>query len=359
MKPAGSNVQIVSVLCGSGGVERDAQLVRKVERCLDRLHSGLAGVAAVSGGPDSVALLRALVALRGQRPDGRLVIAHLNHQLRGTESDTDEAFVRSLHAEFVAAGFPGLELRCHRLDVAAVAAAESANAEAVARRVRYNWLAQVAAEAGVPWVATGHTANDQAETVLHRLLRGTGLRGLRGIAAQRPLSCGVRLVRPLLDVTRTEVLAYLDAQQQPYRHDSSNLDLDYTRNRIRHELLPHLAERYNPAVVEVLGRLAEQAGEAYQHIESQALGLLAAAELPRAGPLLVFDRRRMGEAPREVLREALRLAWEREGWPLGTMTFGHWDRLARVARGEAAAVDLPGGIQARCQARVVQLGPAS
>jgi tRNA(Ile)-lysidine synthase len=338
-------------------VKPDAPLVAEVRRCLD--GAGCAGVAAVSGGPDSVALLRALVAVRGDHAAGPLVVAHLNHQLRGPESDADEAFVCTLHAELAAGGAPGLELRCHRVDVAALAAAEGANVEAVARRVRYDWLAQTAAEAGVPWVATGHTADDQAETVLHRLLRGTGLRGLRGIAAQRPLRPGVELLRPLLRITRAEVLAYLNVAQQPYRQDSSNLDLDYTRNRIRHKLLPHLAERYNPGIVEILGRLAEQAEEAYREIESQAAALLAAAELPRAGPLLIFDRARLAESPRPLVREALRLAWEREGWPQSAMTFDHWDRLAAVACGESGAVDLPGGIRARYRGRVVQLGPDS
>jgi tRNA(Ile)-lysidine synthase len=338
-------------------VKPDAPLVAKVERCLANLGFGRSGVAAVSGGPDSVALLRALVALRGDRPGGPLVIAHLNHQLRGAESDADEAFVRGLHGALVAAGAPGLDLRCHAADVRAVAVAEGANVEAVARRVRYDWLALVASEAGVPWVATGHTANDQAETVLHRLLRGTGLRGLRGIAVRRPLSPGTDMVRPLLHVTRAEVLAYLDAEQQPYRRDSSNLDVYYTRNRIRHELLPHLAERYNPAIVEILAHLAEQADDTYRQIGSEALMLLAAAELPRAGRLLIFDRQRLAGAPRHLVREALRLAWEREGWPSSAMTFDHWDRLAGVASGDMPSVDLPGGIRARSESRVVQLGP--
>ena len=133
----------------------------------------------------------------------------------------------------------------------------------MARRLRYDWLTRVAGEAGAGWVATGHTANDQAETVLHRLLRGAGLRGLRGIAARRPLAAGVGLVRPLLDATRDEVMAYLEAIGQAYRQDSSNLDPALTRNRIRHQLLPRLAAEYNPQIVAVLGRLAGQAEEVY------------------------------------------------------------------------------------------------
>jgi tRNA(Ile)-lysidine synthase len=317
-----------------------------------------AGVVAVSGGPDSVALLLALVELRPSAP-GLLVVAHLNHQLRGAESVADEVFVRDLHARLVAAGAAGLELRCERIDVAGLARAAGANLEATARRARYDWLARIAEETGCCWVATGHTADDQAETVLHRLLRGTGLRGLRGIAPRRSLRPAVEVIRPLLAVTRGEVLAYLHAEGQDWCRDSSNLDPAYTRNRIRHELLPHLAERYNPAIVAVLARLAGQAAEEYALLEEQARALLAAAELPRAGALLVFDRRRLTGAPRPLLREALRLAWEREGWPLGAMGFAEWERLAAVACGATPASDLPGGIHARCRDGVLQLGPRS
>src|SRR5262249_4700454 len=208
-------------------------------------------------------------------------------------------------------GVPGLEVRCERADVAALAQAEGANVEGHARRLRYDWLARVAREAGAAWGATGHTADDQAETVLHRLLRGAGLKGLRGIAARPPLAPGVGLVRPLLRVTRDEVLTYLAAEGQEYRLDSTNADVERMRNRIRHELLPVLTRDYNPAAVSILGRLAEQAEEIYQSLEAQARALLAEAELPRVGPLLVFDRWRLAEAPPHLAREALRLTWER------------------------------------------------
>jgi tRNA(Ile)-lysidine synthase len=331
-------------------------LVDQVEQFLRRqgiVHGG--GVVAVSGGPDSVALLRALVALRPALLEGPLVVAHLNHQLRGGDSDADERFVRELHAALRAAGVADLGLRCDRADVAAQARKERGNLEGVARRLRYDWLAGVAREAGASWVATGHTADDQAETVLHRLLRGTGLKGLRGIAPRRRLTPGVEVVRPLLGVTRAEVLAYLEAENQPYRQDRSNLDLGYTRNRIRHELLPHLAARYNPAVVPILCRLAEQAAEAYRAAETRAADLLAEAELPRAGARLVFRADRLAAAPRHQVREMFRLVWVREGWPTGRLGFDGWDRLAALAFGEAVAVDLPGGVRAQRHGRVVQV----
>jgi tRNA(Ile)-lysidine synthase len=207
-------------------------------------------------------------------------------------------------------------------------------------------------------VATGHTADDQAETVVHRLLRGTGLRGLRGIARRRPLAPGVELVRPLLEVTQAEVLAYLEAEGQPFRSDRTNADLGFTRNRIRRDLLPRLAQEYNPAVVDVLCRLAAQAEEVFREEEADARALLAAAERPRAGALVVFDRSTLAGAPRRLVREAFRQVWERESWPLGEMGFDHWERLVAVAFGGAEAVDLPGGVRARGRGRVVQVGRA-
>ena len=125
--------------------------------------------------------------------------------------------------------------------------------------------------------------------MLHRLLRGTGLQGLRGIAAQRELEPGVRLVRPLLQTMRTEIIAYLKNLNQPFREDSTNSDPSFTRNRIRSELLPLLAAHYNPAVSKSLARLAEQAEVLYRDEEAAAVTLLTTAELPRAGALLVFD----------------------------------------------------------------------
>jgi tRNA(Ile)-lysidine synthase len=335
-------------------VDAPGRLVELVRRCLRSLPGGEAGlVVAVSGGPDSVALARAALAARDA--PAPLVLAHLNHRLRGAESDGDEDFVAGLHAALSAAA-PNVRLARERIDVAASASATGENLEAEARRLRYRWLAEVARSHGLRWVATGHTADDQAETVLHRLLRGTGLQGLRGIAARRELGPGVEVVRPLLRATRADVLAYLGALSQPYRHDSSNDHLDRTRNRIRHELLPHLAQRYNPGVAALLGRLAEQADEAWREEREAAAELLHRAELPRAGALLIFDRAALVTAPRRLVRAALRLAWEREGWPVGGMGYEDWQRLADLVQAEAGAADLPGRVRARCRGRVLQLG---
>jgi tRNA(Ile)-lysidine synthase len=310
---------------------------------------------AVSGGPDSVALLLALVELRDRRPlsPGRLVVAHLNHRLRGEESDADEAFVRELGR---ALGNKGARLRCEQSDVRARALAEKGNLEDVARRIRYGWLAKVASEENVHFVATGHTMDDQAETVLHRILRGTGFKGLAGIASRLRIADGIEVVRPLLQATRREVLVYLRDRGQGFRIDTSNQDLHFTRNRIRRELLPHLAEHYNPAIVSVLCRMAEQSAEAFADCERLAADCLAESERPRAGLILVFEAAKLASQPRSLVREVFRMVWSRESWPLGEMGYGEWNRLAALVAGTASAVDLPGRIRARRRGTVVQIG---
>jgi tRNA(Ile)-lysidine synthase len=334
-----------------------AGVVGQVRQILGGPFPGL--VVAVSGGPDSVALLRAVLGARG-RSQAPVILAHLNHQLRGADSDGDEQFVIDLHEKLTAGGVVSLALVHQRLDVKA--AAEGANLEAHARQLRYGWLAEVARTHGVGLVATGHTASDQAETVLHHLLRGTGVAGLRGISPRRELAPGIEVVRPLLRVGREEVLAYLGELGQGYRVDHSNTDTRFTRNRLRAELLPLLRAQYNPRVDEVLARLAEQADEVCREEEERARALLGEVELPRAGNRVILDTRRLGEARPRLVCTLLRLIWTREDWPTGEMGYDDWQRVAKLVWAASGAVDLPGRIRARRQGKVLQVGripPAS
>jgi tRNA(Ile)-lysidine synthase len=312
---------------------------------LDRLGWAAPGpiVVAVSGGADSVALLRALAEFA---PPGGLIVAHLNHQLRGPESDADTAFVADL--------LPDLPHFVERIDVAA--AAKRANLEATARQVRYDFLAAVARRTGANVIATGHTRDDQAETVLHRLIRGTGLRGLRGIAASRELEHGIRLIRPLLTVSRQDVIAYLRSIDQPWREDATNADTAFTRNRIRHELLP-LLRSYNPAIEDALARTAMQANEVFADIEVSSAELLRLAEHPRAESTVILDRKTLATTPGHLLREVLHLIWQREGWSRNGMTLAHWQRAADVVLGRVSACDLPDCIRIVGTSRVVRVGP--
>jgi tRNA(Ile)-lysidine synthase len=313
--------------------------VNRVLRGVQRFMANRAGsgVVAVSGGADSVALLRVLHELTFP-----VTVAHINHQLRGADSDADEAFVRDLCTTL------GVQCRVKTVDVAAIAAGE--NFESTARRIRYEFFTEVAAEMRAAWIATGHTADDQAETVLHRMIRGAGIQGMRGISPHRDL-----VIRPLLDVTRAEVLAYLAGLNQPFREDATNSDSRFTRNRIRHELLP-LLKTFNPDVVAALAHLAAHASDAHEVITEVAAETLAKSERPRAGNAIILDTVALGTS-RAIVRAGLRWLWEREKWPISEMGYDDWDRAVEVARGELSACDFPGGISMRHAGRVVQVGP--
>ena len=203
----------------------------------------------VSGGADSMALLLLLLELR-EELGIVLSVAHLNHKLRDAASDTDEKFVAKLSAKY------GLMLYSESVNVAAKARREKANLEDAARRARYDFFAKLIADGKVERVAVAHTADDQAETVLAHILRGTGLAGLGGIHPQT--EC---VVRPLLGVRRAELRAYLRAKKQKWREDTTNQDTARMRARVRRKLMPLLERQFQSGVVEHLASLAEFARE--------------------------------------------------------------------------------------------------
>jgi tRNA(Ile)-lysidine synthase len=206
---------------------------------------------AISGGADSTALLLALSeANTGKQPLGLvLTAAHVHHGLRGVEADGDEEFVRQLCTHLA------VPLTVFRVDTAARQAAEGEGLEEAARALRYEALASLIRSGAVDAVATAHTLDDQAETVIMKLLRGAWTEGLGGISPGVQTPPG-RLVRPLLNTRRAEVEAFLRARDQTWRDDASNLDVSLTRNRVRHQLMPLLRE-FNPAIDALLSRTAE------------------------------------------------------------------------------------------------------
>ena len=206
-------------------------------------------VVAVSGGADSVALLLLLEELAAELGI-HLLVCHFNHQLRGAASDEDEAFVADL------ARAHGLEFLIERANVAARSREEKSNLEDAARRLRYGFFSRLVEEGRADRVAVAHSADDQAETVLAHLVRGTGPTGLGGI-----YPVVGRVVRPLLDVRRGDLRDFLRTRGQDWREDASNRDQARLRSRIRYRLLPVLEEDFQPAMVENLGRLAGLARE--------------------------------------------------------------------------------------------------
>jgi tRNA(Ile)-lysidine synthase len=204
---------------------------------------------AVSGGPDSVALLCLLHELR-EALGVRLAVLHFNHQLRGAQSDGEETFVQTLAVNLTIPFFAG------RDDVAAQARAHGWNLEDAARRLRYDFFSSLVHAGEVTHVAVAHTADDQAETVLARLVRGTGPGGLAAIYPVRG-----HIVRPLLAIRRLELRTYLEQRNQPWCEDPSNQDTTRLRARLRHDVLPMLEQAVQPAIVTQLGRLAQLARE--------------------------------------------------------------------------------------------------
>ncbi len=228
------------------------------------LRPGNRVAVACSGGADSVALLRVLLDLR-EVLGVVLSVAHFHHQIRGAEADADQEFVQDLAAEHKLEFHPGSG------NVPAHAGEHKISLETAARDLRHQWFAELVNDGKAELIATAHTLDDQAETVLMRILRGTGARGLAGIA---PAQKAKHLVRPLLTTTRQEIEAYLKTIGQPWREDSSNRDAAHTRNRIRHTLLPLLEQDFNPAIRQTLADLAELARAEEEYWRSQLSVLL-------------------------------------------------------------------------------------
>ena len=307
------------------------------------LRAGDRVAVAVSGGADSVALLRVLLELRGEL--GIVIaVAHFNHQLRGAESDSDEQFVAELAAKHDLPFFAG------RGDVRGHADINHRSLEHAARFLRYQWLIDLAHQERFDAIATAHNSDDQAETVLMKFLRGAGTKGLAGIHPVLVLD-EVPIIRPLLETPRAGIETYLDSLRQPWREDHTNLDTQHTRNRIRHELLPLLERDYNPNLRQLLAETAEVAlGE--EDFWQTTVGLERIARHPQPCSLLLsgFELFHVS-LQRRLLKQFL----EREGFP---PAFHHIEDLRRCALGQTPVVGLPGDWLARREADRLQLIPA-
>jgi len=306
-------------------VVRRKRLVRPGDRIL----------VAVSGGADSVCLLRLLQEMRERdlMPGLDLHVAHVNYGLRGEESEKDEAFVRELGAML------GVPVSCERLPMALQ---PGQTLQEAAREARYAYFARLRREWGLTSVATGHTADDQAETFLLWLLRGAGTGGLAGI----PVTRAGGIIRPLLGVTREQVVSYLSSRGATYRSDSTNATSVYRRNRIRHEVLPLLCA-FNPRIVEGLAREAEILAADASILEEVERERWQVIVKEVSSGRVVIDNDRLAAQPiglqRRLLRRALALV---RGKSTG-LTFRHVDDVVdRVVGGaHGAGLNLPGGVR--------------
>jgi len=322
-------------------------------------------IAAVSGGSDSVALALLLRDLTAAGAVRLAAVAHFNHQLRG-EADRDEAcaadVARAIGVPFVAG----------REDVRARARLEQQSLEVAARDARYAFFERTREACRADLVALGHTRDDQAETVLLRLVRGTGLRGLAGMYPRRG-----PFVRPLLECRRAELRAYLDDRHTAYVDDETNGDVSIPRNRVRAELLPLLTERFNPGIVDALAREAELARETWAWLEQEAARFEQASTPPAlpafparpahpalpappafpAPPALELDLERLGQASPPLRRLVLWRAMTSlaNGRPV---SFSHVDAALALLDADGTAVDAPGQRVQRLGARLVLTGRA-
>ncbi len=300
---------------------------RSLEACL-LSRAGVTVVSALSGGPDSVALLDALLRA-ARKPGVRVVAAHLDHALR-KDSRADAQFCEELCDRLK------VRLRTGRIRPAAKALREGGLEEA-ARLTRYSFLRRVAREENASAIVLGHTLDDQAETVLMRLVRGSGALGLSAMKAWDG-----ELLRPLLDIRRSAVMAHLSAHRLPYRSDPTNDDPAFLRNRVRHELIPLLERKFNPNIAEALGRTARTLAEEHAALREVAAQLLDRA-VASAMEGVAFEISVLKSAPEGLAKTALREALRRFGG-LRSVTFVHVENLwGLVFQGRGGAtLPLPG-----------------
>ena len=326
-----------------------ADRVLRTIRRYGLVPSGGRVVVALSGGPDSVALVHLLREIERSGVLAVAGLAHVNHRLRGDEADEDERFCRRM-AEALS-----LPIEVGREDVRALAARERRSIEDAARSARYAFLEEAASRLGADVIATGHSRDDQAETFLLRLMRGAGPRGLAGI-----LPRAGRVVRPLLEIRRAHLRAYAEERQLAFREDATNRDVGIPRNRVRHELIPYLERELSPGIVEVLAREADIARDDEDRLNAEAIALLdtvVLGDVPSSDAREVeLEAARLGTLHPAVAARVVRAV-------LGRVAAGrsaeahHVERLLALARGEAGdALSLP-GVEAVRRNGVIALGP--
>jgi len=310
---------------------------------------------AVSAGADSVALLRVLLEQR-QEIGIVLSVTHFHHQIRGAEADADEQFVKDLAKKFA------LEMHSGSADVPAYAREQKISLETAARDLRHKWFAELIRQSKVEKIATAHTLDDQAETVLMRILRGTGARGLAGIAPEQKEK---NLVRPFLAISRQEIEAYLTTIAQSWREDSTNRDAAHTRNRVRHELLPLLEREFNPAIRYTLADLAEMAQAEEEYWSTEVRSLLPRLGRPgkpsrsgrttsgEASEVLALDLAALRLLPLAIQRQILHKTAEQFG---SALDFKHIQQLTElIHRNKPGKCEqLPGDLAATCTLRELQ-----
>ncbi|MCF7890853.1 tRNA lysidine(34) synthetase TilS [Candidatus Bipolaricaulota bacterium] len=287
---------------------------------------------AVSGGVDSTAMLHALSELETEF-ELELSVAHLDHDIREEASAENAEFVRNMAEKL------GLQSTVEKRPVSRVLEEESKSLEEAARDVRYSFLTETARAKDIELVALGHNKNDQAETILMHLIRGAGLRGLAGMKEKTG-----RYIRPLLHTPRKEIKNYLEARGIEYRYDETNQDITFTRNRIRHELIPKLEENYNPRIIDNIVRLGDLAGDARDFIEGRVNKASEEIRVQEGAGGVCFRRKKLLEFHPYIQRTTIRRFMKEAKGNLEDLTFSHVEKVLDKLREEPAStrLDLPG-----------------
>lgn len=313
--------------------------VLKTIRNYDMFKAGDTVLVAVSGGPDSIFLLKALDFLQKKLKLKKIIVCNLDHGIRGKESSEDSYFVRKLAEEH------GLGFIHKKINVPDQKPKELSIEEA-AREERYKFFSAAAKAVKADVIATGHTMDDQAETILMRIIKGASLKGIIGISPSRAVG-SIRVVRPLFDLEKKEIEDYLDERSIAYRIDSSNLDPIYFRNTVRKEILPYL-EKYNPRLRRVLCSLAEHLREDYEFIQEAKENAIRNTQYARRNVSNVeIKLKDLIVQPKALQKEILRDLLERSGGEVKRLSFRHWKELERLIahKGKGSSLDLPGDIR--------------
>ncbi|MCA9009779.1 MAG: tRNA lysidine(34) synthetase TilS [Planctomycetaceae bacterium] len=329
----------------------DSGFEHQLEQNLRRLLApGQPVLLAVSGGRDSMGLLHATTRLRSVLELPFILVAHLDHGLRGEAGRDDAELVRSTCRTL---NVPVVVSEC---DAGQLERAARGSLEEAARTARYDFLHRTAKQHSIPLIVTAHHAADQAETVLHNIIRGTGIRGLRGVPERRRLSDTVELIRPMLTIQECALTEYVQHYQIAFAIDATNDSHAFTRNRIRHQLLPLLAKDFNVSIQDSIVRLAGQAEELLQILDGVAEELLKDAVLEQTPGLCRLDVLRLTQQPPAIVRHAMTVLWQQQNWPRRDMSGPQWHRLtALLFNAPPAALDLPGLIRAELRGNLLAL----
>ncbi len=291
----------------------------------------------LSGGPDSVTLLHVLCSLKKEY-SLNILIAHLDHKFRGEESKADRKFCEDLAKKY------DIEIAWEERDVPRISEEKGISQEEAARFERYDFFKRAAKEKGINKIAVGHTRDDQAETVLMRIIRGAGMKGLGGISPVKDMQ-GFKVIRPLIEISRKEVETFILEEGIEFRKDSSNEKTIFTRNKIRLELIPLLEKYFNPNIKEVLANMAENL-----QIEDEFLSKYAKRKFKSVSKVrqreIQIDIKKFKKLPEAVRKRILRVALEELKGDLRRLTYQHWKEIEELINNRPvnSIVNLPADI---------------